>query len=96
MQHEFIDGIGSISVAHGVVRIEALVQTRKQAPNDGSAGKDSNSAQVAMVPTMTLNVPIDGFVKMVPALQAVIDKLVKDGVVKVSERTGESSSPNFN
>lgn len=78
----FADGIRGISVAHGVVRLQLALHERH---SESEAGE--------LKPTVTLVMPVEGFASTVPGMQQVLEKLVKDGVLK--KREAASPSPNF-
>ena len=82
----FADGLTEVSVVAGVVRIEWGVLRRSEANPKG-----------ALAGTVALNIPVEGFAQAMGALQQLMEKLIKDGVLK--QRTGTAgppSSPNFN
>ena len=82
----FADGVVGVSVAAGVVRMELGVVKRTDATGKG-----------ALQAISTLNIPIEGFALTMAALQPLLDKLVKDGVVKPKTGSGAAGpkSPNF-
>lgn len=84
MEHIFADAVSEITVGAGVVRIVFGVQR-----------KASKDAKPELVQTLSLNLPIEGFANSMPALQGLIDKLMKDGVLKARDAK-QLSSPNFN
>jgi hypothetical protein len=84
LQNVFADAVAEVSVGAGVVRVVFGVQ--RKGPKD---------ERPELVPTITLNLPIDGFANSVPVLQGLIDKMVKDGVLKLRDPK-QSGSPNFN
>lgn len=84
MEHIFADAVGEVSVGAGVVRIVFGVQR-----------KASKDAKPELQQTLSLNLPIEGFANSMPALQGLIDKMVKDGVLKPRDAK-QLGSPNFN
>lgn len=85
----FVDGIGDIAVAGGVVRIDWVVHRKK-----------SSGSAVERQPVISMAIPIEGFANSMIPLQQLIEKMVKDGVVKarggdVSKGPGSGGSPNF-
>ena len=92
MQVLFADGIGEITVIAGVVRMEYFVQLKK--------GKDNSTTELR--PAFSVNIPIDGFANSMAGLQNLMEKMLKDGVVKqrpggpwVAGALTKPSSPNF-
>lgn len=83
MEHLFADAITEVTVGAGVVRIVFGVQR-----------KASREAKPELVETLSLNLPIEGFANSMPGLQGLIEKLVKDGILK--PRDAKLASPNFN
>jgi hypothetical protein len=93
VQQLFADGLGSLTVIGGIVRVELCTQGR--APS--KAQNEGKEAQVALIPALTLNMPIDGFANMVPHFQQLLEKLEKDGILKRQHAASPTSgSPNFN
>lgn len=84
MESLFADTVAELTVASGVVRVTFGVQHQK-----------SRDAKPEMMPVASINLPIDGFANSVVILQGLVDKLVKDGVLKQKEKQ-QLSSPNFN
>lgn len=78
----FADAVRNISISHGVVRLELALHERH---SEKEAGE--------LKPTALLVMPVEGFAGSVPGMQQVLEKLVKDGVLKKREAT--SPSPNF-
>jgi hypothetical protein len=84
MEHLFVDAVSEVSVGAGVVRIVFGVQR-----------KTSKDAKPELTQTLSLNIPIEGFANSMPSLQGLIDKLLKDGVLKTRDAK-QLGSPNFN
>lgn len=84
MEHVFADAVSEVSIGAGVVRIVFGVQR-----------KASKDAKPELVPSLSLNIPLEGFANSMPALQGLVDKLVKDGVLKARDAK-QLNSPNFN
>lgn len=84
MEHIFADAVSEVTVGAGVVRIVFGVQR-----------KASKDAKPELVQTLSLNLPIEGFANSMPALQGLIEKLMKDGVLKARDAK-QLGSPNFN
>jgi hypothetical protein len=84
MESIFADTVAEVTVGSGVVRITLGVQRQK-----------SRDAKPELVPVSSINLPIDGFANSVVVLQGLVDKLVKDGVLK-TKAGSPASSPNFN
>lgn len=84
MEHFFADAISEVSVGSGVVRIVFGVQR-----------KSSKDAKPELTQSFSLNIPIEGFANSMPSLQGLMDKLLKDGVLKTRDAK-QLSSPNFN
>lgn len=84
MEHVFADAVSEVSIGSGVVRIVFGVQR-----------KASKDAKPELVQSFSLNIPLEGFANSMPALQGLLDKLVKDGVLKTRD-SKQLSSPNFN
>ncbi|MCC6075854.1 hypothetical protein ACFPTX_18790 [Pseudomonas sp. GCM10022188] len=84
MEHLFADAVSEVSIAGGVVRIVFGVQR-----------KASKDAKPELQQTFSLNIPLEGFANSMPSLQGLIDKLVKDGVLKTRDAK-QLGSPNFN
>lgn len=84
MESIFADTVAEVTVGSGVVRIVFGAQRQK-----------SRDAKPELVPVTCINLPIDGFANSVVVLQGLLDKLVKDGVLKPREGSS-ASSPNFN
>ena len=79
MQILFADGLGSVSINSGVVRLEFGVQ------DNSSKLKDEDSLKVhqaVMRPSCMLNIPVQEFANMIVHLQGLVEKLEKDGVLK--------------
>lgn len=91
MEHLFVDGLGSLSVNAGVVRMEMCVQTK--VPNrDKNADKKQDTA---LVPACSINMPVQSFANMAVQFQGLVDKMEKDGLLK-KQSPAQSGSPNFN
>lgn len=84
MESLFADAVAELTVASGVVRITFGVQHQK-----------NRDAKPEMTSVASVNLPIDGFANSVTIMQGLVDKLIKDGVLKQKEKN-QLSSPNFN
>lgn len=84
MDHFFADAVSEVTIGNGVVRIVFGVQR-----------KASKDAKPELQQTFSLNLPIEGFANSMPALQGLVDKLAKDGVLKTRDAK-QLNSPNFN
>lgn len=92
MQHLFVDGLGGLTIVGGVVRVELGTQGRVPGKAVGNEGQES---QLALMPTVSVNMPLEGFVGLAGHFQRFLEKLEKDGVIKRQNKESPTS-PNFN
>lgn len=76
----FSDVLTELTVSNGVVHIGFGVQH-----------KSKNDAKLEALPSAVINMPVESFANSLPILQGLLDKLLKDGVLKVNDKKQLSS-----
>lgn len=71
----FSDVLSELTISNGIVRVGFGVQH-----------KSSNEAKAEVVPTAVINMPVEAFANSLPILQGLVDKLIKDGVLKINDK----------
>ena len=82
MEEFFADGIGEITLAGGMVRMDLVSLTGKQ-------GDDKN--QPRLEPTRRIVMPPDGFLRSFGAMENLVKQLVDAGIVKQREGQGDAA-----
>ncbi|QEG23453.1 hypothetical protein [Mariniblastus fucicola] len=84
MEEFFADGIGEITLAGGMVRMDLVSLTGKQ-------GDDAN--QPRLEPTRRIVMPPDGFLRSFGAMENLVKQLVDAGIVKQREGAADGVAP---
>ena len=83
LEEYFADGIGEITLAGGMVRMDLVSLTGKQ----GDQGNEPR-----LEPTRRIIMPPDGFLRSFGAMENLVKQLVDAGLVKQRESSGNAAA----
>ena len=95
MINHYIDGIGSVTLKNGVVRIELATIIAQSSLANGPQ-TSTEAPQEKIVPLGHINTSINGLLQLLSTLTQFKDKLVEQGVLKVTpgeNQLAEDASP---
>ena len=72
----YADGVENISVINGLARLELVI---------ANIAKDGDK-QVQVVPSGTLVISLDGFVKLHAQIDGMVKKMLEDGILKQADQ----------